>query len=198
MADKLKELLGEEIYNTHVAPKLGTEKKYFFGEGDFIPKGRFDEVNNQTKTFKEQLAERDKQLETLQKSVKGNEELTKQIQDLQDANKKQVEDFQTQLAKQEKDFAIKSAVSQSNAKNPDVFMKMLDFGKINIKDGALEGYKEQEEAFKQSDAYLFNEDITPVPPKRAGNPVVPPIHNNNQQTQNQQAFPKKPWNRHKI
>lgn len=196
MADKLKELLGEEVYNTHVAPKLGAEKKYFFGEGDFIPKGRFDEINNQIKTYKDQLAERDKQLAELQRGAKGNEELTKQIQALQEANKKQAEDFQAQLAKQELDFAIKSAVSQSNAKNPDVLMKMLDFEKISIKDGVLVGYKEQEEAFRQSDAYLFNE-ITNPNPNRAGNPIVPPIHQNQSQNQNS-AVPLKPWNKHKI
>ena len=34
----------------------------FFGEGDFIPKGRFDEVNNQVKDYKTQVTDRDKQL----------------------------------------------------------------------------------------------------------------------------------------
>ena len=48
----------------------------FFGEGEFIPKSRFDEVNNQVKDHKNQIAERDKQLEELKKFAKGNEELT--------------------------------------------------------------------------------------------------------------------------
>lgn len=49
--EKLKELLGEEIFNQYVSPKLGTDKKWFFGEGEFIQKGRFDKINNQAKDF---------------------------------------------------------------------------------------------------------------------------------------------------
>ena len=62
MPDALKQLVGEDVYKQHIEPKLGAEKKYFFGEGEFIPKGRFDEVNNQVKDLKTQITERDKQL----------------------------------------------------------------------------------------------------------------------------------------
>ena len=41
-SNKLKELLGEDVYNTHIAPKLDG-KNIFVGEGEFIPKGRFDD-----------------------------------------------------------------------------------------------------------------------------------------------------------
>ena len=76
--EKLQELLGEELWK-QVAPKL-EGKEYFFAEGkDFIPISKFNEVNDAKKEAEKQLQERDKQLDTLQKSVKGNEELTKQI-----------------------------------------------------------------------------------------------------------------------
>ena len=71
--EKLKKLLGEDLYK-QVQEKLGTEKKYFFDEGEFIPKGRFDEVNNQNKELKTSLSDRDNQLKDLGEKAKGNEE----------------------------------------------------------------------------------------------------------------------------
>ena len=96
--ENLKKLVGEEVFNTYIAPKLAQDKKYFFGEGEFIPKGRFDEINNQAKDYKSQIAERDKQIEDLRKSVSGNEELAKRLNELTEANKKQKEEYEKQLA----------------------------------------------------------------------------------------------------
>lgn len=193
MIDKLKELLGEDVYNEHVAPKIGTDKKYFFGEGEFIPKGRFDEINNQVKDYKDQMKERDTQLAELQKKAKGNEELTNQIASLQEANKLQQEEYQAKLSKQQLDFEIRSALGQTKAKNADVVSKMLNFENIKLVDGKLSGFTDQVEALKASDPYLFEEENAPVPPKRAGTVITPAP------TQKQDVtIPAKPWNRHKA
>ena len=49
--------------NFHIAPKLTKNKKYFSLKGNSSPKGRFDEINNQLKDYKSQIAEREKQIE---------------------------------------------------------------------------------------------------------------------------------------
>ena len=56
----------------------------------YIPKTRFDEVNDAKKDLENQLKDRDKQLKDLQEKVNGNEELEKTIKDLQESNKKAV------------------------------------------------------------------------------------------------------------
>lgn len=193
MIDKLKELLGEDVFREHVEPKLGTDKKYFFGEGEFIPKGRFDEVNTQAKDYKTQITERDTQLAELQKKAKGNEELTNQITALQEANKKTQEEYEAKLSKQQLDFEIKAALGQTKAKNADVVSKMLNFENIKLIDGQLSGFKDQVEALKASDPYLFEEENAPTPPKRVGE-VIKPAHTQNQNV----TIPSKPWNRHKT
>lgn len=195
MADKLKELLGEEVFNTHIAPKLGTEKKYFFGEGEFIPKSRFDEINNQVKDLKEQIASRDKQLEELQKNVKGNEDLVKQIEELRNLNKQQSEEYETKLAKQEYDFAYQTVLGKAGARDSKILDALIDKEKITYKDGNFFGLNEQIEALKKSHDYVF-ETIEPKPNK-AGTPMgirtkVPQAQIQDTQTQ------VKPWNRHKM
>jgi hypothetical protein len=53
----------------------------------FIPKARFDEVNEANKQFKTDLADRNTQLEELKKTAGSSEELKKQINDIQEAQK---------------------------------------------------------------------------------------------------------------
>lgn len=170
--EKLKELLGEELFK-QVEAKLGTEKKYFFGEGEFIPKGRFDEVNNQNKELKANLAERDNQLKDLGEKAKGNEELTKKIAELTETNKKLSEEYEAKIAAREREYAIDGELSKIGAKNLKAVKALLDDEKIVVKDGQIVGLNEQIETIKKNDAYLFNE-TQPTPPGKGGNPLNPP------------------------
>ena len=75
----LKELLGEELYS-QVTEKLG-DKKIMVDDGNFIPKSRFDQVNQAKKDLEVQLKDRDTQLADLSKNNKDNENLLNQIKD---------------------------------------------------------------------------------------------------------------------
>ena len=65
----------------------------------FIPKNRFDEVNNELKALKGTVSERDKQLEELKKSSGDNEALKQQIADLQKANKEAQAAYEAEMQK---------------------------------------------------------------------------------------------------
>ena len=58
-------------------------------DGNFVTKTRFNEVNEENKTLKQSVADRDKQLEDLKKSSGDNAELKKQIETLQQQNAEQ-------------------------------------------------------------------------------------------------------------
>ena len=60
--------------------------------GSFVTKSRFNEVNEENKTLKAQVSERDGQIETLKKSAGDNTELQNQITALQEANKQKDKD----------------------------------------------------------------------------------------------------------
>lgn len=194
--ENLKKLVGEEVFNTYIAPKLAKDKKYFFGEGEFIPKGRFDEINNQAKDYKSQIAEREKQIEDLRKSVSGNEELTKRLNELTEANKKQREEYEKQLQQKEFDYAYKLALEKAGAKDPKVLDALIDKTKLVYKDGNLSGLQEQVEALKKSHDWVFNiQNPANLTPNRAGfppnpNPQLSPAPGAGQELQN-----RKPWNR---
>lgn len=78
--DLLKLGLEEEMA-TEISDLIAEELK------GYIPKSRFDEVNEAKKKLEGEMKERDKQLESLSLSAGANEELKAEIQRLQEENK---------------------------------------------------------------------------------------------------------------
>lgn len=163
--EKFYELLGQDLAN-QVKEKLG-DTKFFIGEGEFIPKSRFDEVNNQVKDYKSQIASRDSQIDELSKKAQGNTDLQKQIEDLKATNAKNASDYEAKLSAREKDYLIDSALSSAKSKNNKAVKGLLDLEKVVVKDGKLEGLEDQLATLRKSDAYLFN-DQNPAPKKLGG------------------------------
>lgn len=125
-------------------------------DGNFIPKHRFDEINEANKTLKQNLADRDKQIEGL-KGFKGTaEELEKQVKELQEENKKKSEDFEAQL----KDARITTAIKLELAGkvyDADMVSGLIDKSKIELDDkgNIKSGFKEQFDTLKKDKAFLF-------------------------------------------
>jgi len=140
----------------------------------FIPKARFDEINGSLKDVKDQLAERDTQLVALGDKAKGNDELTKQIADLQAANEKAVGDYSTKIQSLQKSSAIKEKLIGSKAKHSDLLMGKFDMEKITIKeDGSIEGLDEQLTAIQESYKDLFDQPLAGDKPENKGGPGKP-------------------------
>ena len=133
----------------------------------FIPKTRFDEVNEAKKEAEAEVKERDKQLEALKKASGDNEELQKQIESLQNANKAAKADYEAKIKQMQIENAVSNALKDAGAKNPATVKALLkDLEKAEIDDsGAVKGLAEQLKAIKESDAYLFE---SAEPTKLAG------------------------------
>lgn len=124
-------------------------------DGNFITKARFNEVNESKKSLTDQLAERDKQLTSLKKSVGDNDGLKKEIEALQAANKQQKADFEAQAKALKIDTAIKLAIADS-AQDTDIVAGLIDKAKVVLgEDGKVAGLTEQVEALKKDKAFLF-------------------------------------------
>ena len=96
---------------------------------NYIPKTRFDEINNANKELKQQLTDRDQQLEELKKSAGDNQELQKQIQELQKANETTTADYERKLKQVKLDAAVELALTNSKAKNTKAVRALLDLEK---------------------------------------------------------------------
>lgn len=157
--EKLKELLGEELFN-QVKAKLGDTKLIIDDgsfirkdSGDFVPRERLNELNNKHKT---ELDERDKKLTELQAAVKDNEGATKLVEDMQKAN----ETLKTQnenLAKEneliQKKGAVKDALVKAKCKFPDLFLPRFDYDNVKNVNGKWIGIDDQINILKDETDY---------------------------------------------
>lgn len=130
----------------------------------YIPKTRFDEVNNEKKKLEFDIRDRNKQLEDLKKSSGDNEELKKQIEQLQKDNKAKDELHLAEMNKFKIDSAIDKALSSAGAKNNKSVKALLEeVEKFDIKeDGTIKGLEDQIKKIKESEPYLFNSHETMV------------------------------------
>lgn len=165
----LKELLGDELY-AQVVEKAGDQKIDIVSNGQWFPKERFDAVNDEKKDLKSQLDDRDRQLSTLQKQAKGNEDLQDAIEQLKKENKKVSEDYQKKLF----NFALESALRDAKAKNIKAVKANLNVDGLELSDDKVIGLDEQLAALKESDGYLFEAENDSSPGLAGRQPHVNP------------------------
>ena len=126
-------------------------------DGNFVTKARFNEVNEENKTLKQSVADRDKQLEDLKKSSGDNAELKKQIETLQQQNADQKKAHDAEMAQLKLDNAIDAALTAAGAKNTKAVRALIDPSKMKLgEDGTVEGLPDVIKAVQKSDPYLFN------------------------------------------
>lgn len=123
----------------------------------YVPKTRFDEVNNAKNTTEALVKERDGQLEALKNSTGDVEAMKKQIEDLQKANNEAAKAHAAEIKQLKIDNAIESALTGAKAKNNIAVKALLkDLDKAELADdGTIKGLSEQIQALQKSDAYLF-------------------------------------------
>lgn len=147
----------------------------------YIPKTRFDEVNEAKKNAEELVKERDKQLDDLKKSSGDNEELKKQIEQLQEDNKATVKKYEADIKKMQIDNAVQAALKDAGAKNVTAAVALLkDLDKAELSDdGTVKGLAEQIAELQKSESYLFNtktepgQNVSGITPAGSGSTHVP-------------------------
>ncbi len=128
----------------------------------YIPKARFDEVNNEKKKLEADLGERDAKLEQLKTSAGDLETLKKQVSEFQKEIKAKDEAHAAELAQIKLDNAVDTALTTAGAKNIKAVRALLNASELKLgEDGALNGLAAQLDALRKSDAYLFKENEAP-------------------------------------
>lgn len=129
-------------------------------QDDYIPKDRFNQINTEKNDFKAKYDSVNGEYEKLKPLAAGNQALSDQITKMQADMTKQRTDYESMIAKREKDYLIDGAFTGAKAKNLKAAKALIEYDKITVKDGKLEGL--DIEALKKSDPYLFGESA-PAP-----------------------------------
>lgn len=122
----------------------------------FIPKARFDEVNEAKKHAEDSVKERDKQIEGLKSSAGDADKLKQQIEELQNANKQKDNEHAAEIKKLKLDNAVDSALTAAKAKNLKAVRALLNLDKAELaEDGTVKGLAEQISALSKADDSKF-------------------------------------------
>ena len=108
MKDKLKALSFDDDTIEKVEAILRDEIK-----DKYIPKARFDEINDAKKRFEEVVGERDAQLEELRNTVGNEEKLKKRIEELQADNQKAKDEFDATLKAMKRDSYVNNTLLEA-------------------------------------------------------------------------------------
>jgi len=123
----LLELLGKELHD-QVVEKLGDtqvflhtkDQKVIINDGvNFIPKHRFDELNETNKNLLAQVTKAESDLSELKKVSGDNKELHDKIKALEAENKKAKTDFEKSELSLKKSLAVKEALLNAGAIDPE-------------------------------------------------------------------------------
>ena len=174
----LVDLLGEELAQA-VQEKLGDKQLGIINDGNWIPKSKFNEKNEEVKQLKVELQERDQQLETLTPLATGNEELMKQIQQLQEANEATKNEFESKVKEVTLNSALKLALNDK-VQDYDIVSSLIKKDTIELDENGnlVAGLEEQINSLMEAKPFLFKQvDIveevveTPsLPQMSVGNP----------------------------
>lgn len=146
-----------------------------------IPKDKYNELSEAKKKLEADVAERDKQIADLGKAAEGNEELKKQIEQLQAANQEAKEKYEADLKNLKLSSAIKSAIA-GKVHDEDLVAGLFDREKLVLDGDKVVGLDEQLKSLQESKAFLFKQDNQQQQPgfHVGGGGGQPPSVNNDQ------------------
>ncbi|GAA0115728.1 phage scaffolding protein [Clostridium senegalense] len=158
---KLKDIIGEELFK-----QLPEDKQKEFRDKDyedvsngaFIPKVRFDQVNEQAKEYKKQVGERDTQISKFKEEFKDTEGLKEKVEKLETDNKIQKETYEKQLADINFNNALEKSLGAFNVKDNKLIMAIIDKDKLKVDGDSVIGLKEQIEPLQKSHDFLFEKE----------------------------------------
>ena len=139
----------------------------------FIPKTKFNEVNEAKKLAETNLANANNTLNELRQKGDLSDEYKKQIEALNAQIAQAQKEHESQLLKMRLDTAIESSLQSAKAKNLKATRALLDESKLAFaEDGSVTGLKEQIEAIQKDNGFLF--DIEQSNPRKPswGSPQV--------------------------
>lgn len=152
----------ESLKNLGLADEVIEKIMAEYGTSITALKNKQTELEEQIGEYKKQLTERDKQLDSLNKTAGDSEALKNQIAELQAANKQTTDAYEAKLKQMAVENAANLAITKHGAKNPKAVKALLNLENAKMDGDIIVGLEEQLTKLKETDAYMFNVEQKPT------------------------------------
>lgn len=137
----------------------------------YVPKSRFDEVNNAKKAAEDTIKARDEQLEALKKSSGDAEALKTEIAKLQNENKANADRYAAEIKAMQINSAVEKELTAAGAKNLKAVKALLaDLDKAELDGETVKGLADQIKKLKDAEdtKFLFGDQAPGFKGAKAG------------------------------
>ena len=158
---KLVDIVGKEVFEglSEEVKKEYEEKELIINDGTYIPKSKFDNLNEQKKGLEMKLKETNDKVQELSKV--DTDELKKQIENLQKKYEEDTKELNDKYEAREYDIKIndyaKNLKFSSNSARKS-FMNDLKAKELKFEDDKLVGFDDFVNSYKESDPDAFIEE----------------------------------------
>lgn len=158
---KLVDIVGKEVFEglSEEVKKEYEEKELIINDGTYIPKSKFDNLNEQKKDLEMKLKETNDKVQELSKV--DTDELKKQIENLQKKYEEDTKELNDKYEAREYDIKIndyaKNLKFSSNSARKS-FMNDLKAKELKFEDDKLVGFDDFVNSYKESDPDAFIEE----------------------------------------
>lgn len=122
---------------------------------DYIPKARFNEVNDKLKASTDKVSTYEKQLKDTENLLKDNKELKGKYDSLNTQYQADLAAKDKEIVNTSKRFMMEGKLRTAGAKHPELLFPLFDMEKVSIENGNLLGFDDQLEAHKKTYADQF-------------------------------------------
>lgn len=155
MSEKLKAKIGEELYNKVLEKGLKPEDLDIVNDGSWIPKPRFNEVNNKLKATEDKVTTYENQIKDYDKLVSQNKELKGNYDSLKEQHTNDLAMKDKEISNVSKRFMVEQKLRESGAKHTSLLMKDIDLEKITVENENLLGMDPILEGLKTNYGDMF-------------------------------------------
>ena len=155
MSEKIKNKIGEDLYNNVLAKGLKPEDFDLVNDGSWIPKPRFNEVNNKLKATEDKVITYESQIQDYDKLVSTNKELKGNYDSLKEQHTNDLAAKDKEILNVSKRFMVESKLRESGAKHTSLLMKDIDLEKITVENDNLLGMDSILEGLKTNYGDMF-------------------------------------------
>jgi hypothetical protein len=155
VSEKIKNKIGEELYNQVLAKGLKPEDFDLVNDGSWISKPKFNEVNNKLKATENKITTYESQIKDYDKLVSTNKELKGNYDTLKEQHTNDLAAKDNEILNVSKRFMVESKLRESGAKHTSLLMKDIDLEKITVENDNLLGMDPILEGLKTNYGDMF-------------------------------------------